>query len=170
MVGLGFAAVENVGYFAGGSLATTLTRFLTANFLHISLTAVAAEALTEAVRTPSDRSIAHALNTFGLVVVLHGIYDLFLSNPQLGEASFLAMTTFVVSSQHFLRAAPVGRARGGMPLLRVVILALAILCGASFVYGSIVAGPTIAATSLGEGLLGVVVILVMFHRELGPTR
>ena len=170
MVGLGFAAVENVGYFDGGSLAATLTRFLTANFLHISLTAIAAEALTEAVRVPGDRSIAHALNTFGLVVVLHGAYDLLLSNPVLGEASFLAMTTFVVSSQLFLRAAPVGRARGGIPLLRVVILALAILSGASFVYGSIVAGPATAAASLGEGLLGVVVILVMFHRELGTSR
>lgn len=170
VVGLGFAAVENVGYFDGGSLATTLTRFLTANFLHISLTAVSAEAVTEAVRAGSDGSAARAVNTFGLVVVLHGAYDWFLSTPLLGELSFLAMTTFVVSSQQFLRAAPVGRSRGGMPLVRVVLLALVILAGASFVYGSAVAGPAAAAISLGQGLLGVVVILVMFHRELGPAR
>lgn len=169
-VGLGFAAVENVGYFEGGSLATTLTRFLTANFLHISLTAVAAEALTEAVRTRTDGGWARAVNTFGLVVLLHGAYDWFLSTPQLGELSFLAMTTFVVSSQQFLRAVQAGRARGGMPLHRVVLLALVILAGASFVYGSAAVGPAAAAMSLGQGLLGVVVILVMFHRELGPAR
>jgi RsiW-degrading membrane proteinase PrsW (M82 family) len=170
VVGLGFAAVENVSYFEGGSLATTLTRFLTANFLHISLTAVAAETVTEAIRVTSDRSVARAVNTFGLVVLLHGAYDWFLSTPQLGELSFLAMTTFVICSQLFLRAAPVGRGRGGMPLVRVVILALVILAGASFVYGSAVAGPGAAAVSLAQGLLGVVVILVMFHRELGPAR
>ncbi len=43
-------------------------------------------------RSPrSDRSVAHALNTLGLVVLPDGTYDLLLSNPQLGEASVLVM-------------------------------------------------------------------------------
>lgn len=165
-VGLGFAFVENVSYFEGGPLGTTLARFLTANFLHMSLTGIAAEAVTRAVRDRSDRGAAEAVNTFGLVVLLHGAYDWFLSTPQLAEVSFLAMTTFVIISRLFLRAAPVGRSRGGIPLVQVVVRSLAILCGASFVYGAAVAGPFAAASALAQGLLGVVLILVMFHREL----
>jgi O-antigen/teichoic acid export membrane protein len=160
------AAIENVSYFDGGPLGTSLARFLTANFLHMALTAIAADAVTTAVQDRSDRAVAHALNTFGLVVVLHGVYDLFLSNPFLAEVSFLAMATFVVVSSRFLRAVPRGRGRSGMALVQVVVMALVVLAGASFVYGSAVAGPAVAASALAQGLLGVAIILVMFHREL----
>jgi RsiW-degrading membrane proteinase PrsW (M82 family) len=165
-VGLGFAAIENVGYFEGGALGTTLARFLTANFLHMALTAVAAQAVYVAVQERSDRTIAEALNTFGLMVVLHGVYNLFLSTPSLTELSFLSMTTFVVLSSRFLRTAPRGRGRSGIPLEQVVVLSLVILTGASFVYGAAVVGPAAAAAALAQGLVGVAVILVMFHREL----
>ena len=76
------------------------------------------------------------------------------------------MTTFVISSRLFLRAAPTARGRPGIPLEQVVVYALVILSGASFVYGAAVAGPLAAAGALAEGLLGVVIIVIMFHREL----
>jgi RsiW-degrading membrane proteinase PrsW (M82 family) len=167
LVGLGFAAVENVSYFAMGDLATGLARFLTANFLHMSLTAIVAGA---AVTLAEGRSGGTELvQTFALAVVLHGAYDLFLSSPQLQDLSFLAMTTFVIIARLFLRATPVTRARGGMPLLRVIMLALVILGAASYIYGSVVAGPWVAAVSLAQGLLGVVIIIAVFHHELGPA-
>ena len=166
LVGLGFAAVENVSYFAGGGLGAALSRFMTANFLHMALTAIAAEAVTRAVRGAPEAG-PRAVNTFVVVVLLHGVYDLFLSSPQLAEASFLAMTTLVVTGQQFLRAAPVGRGRDGMPLLRVVVLALVALAGASFVYGSVMAGPAAAAAAVLEGLLGVILLIFVFERELG---
>jgi RsiW-degrading membrane proteinase PrsW (M82 family) len=164
LVGLGFAAIENVSYFAGGDLATALARFLTANFLHMSLTAIIAEVCA---RVAAGKSTGNeVVQTFVMIVVLHGAYDLFLSSPQLRELSFLAMTTFVIIARQFLRAAPVARARGGMPLLRVVVMALVILGAASFIYGSAVAGPKVAAVSLVQGLLGVIIITAVFHHEL----
>jgi RsiW-degrading membrane proteinase PrsW (M82 family) len=166
LVGLGFAAIENVSYFAGGDLATVLARFLTANFLHMSLTAIIAEVCARAAA--GRASGTDVVQSFVLIVVLHGAYDLFLSNPQLQELSFLAMTTFVIIARQFLRAAPVARARGGIPLLRVVVLAMVILGAASFIYGSAVAGPKVAAVSLVQGLLGVIIITAVFHHELGP--
>jgi RsiW-degrading membrane proteinase PrsW (M82 family) len=164
LVGLGFAAIENVSYFAGGDLATALARFLTANFLHMSLTAIIAEMCARAATRRASGT--EVVQTFVLIVVLHGAYDLFLSSPQLQELSFLAMTTFVIIARQFLRAAPVARARGGIPLLRVVVLALVILGAASFIYGSAVAGPKVAAASLVQGLLGVIIITAVFHHEL----
>jgi hypothetical protein len=94
------------------------------------------------------------------------VYNLFLSTPSLTELSFLSMTTFVVLSSRFLRTAPRGRGRSGIPLEQVVVLSLVILTGASFVYGAAVVGPAAAAAALAQGLVGVAVILVMFHREL----
>ncbi len=64
-MGLGFAFIENVSYFESGVLGTAMTRFLTANFLHMSLTAIAAEAVTRAVRERTDTATARAVNTFG---------------------------------------------------------------------------------------------------------
>jgi len=166
-VGLGFAFIENVSYFEAGVLGTAMTRFLTANFLHMSLTAIAAEAVTRAVRERTDTATASAVNTFGLVVLLHGAYDWFLVTPGMADYSILAMTIFVVTSQLFLRALPMGRGRTGIPLEQVVVRALVVLTGATFVYGAAVAGPQAAAVASAQGVLGVVLILVMFHRELG---
>ncbi len=166
LVGLGFAAVENVGYLAGGNLATGLARFLTANFLHMSLTAIVANAAADFARGIPESGGAFA-TSFGLAVLLHGTYDFFLSSPDLGELSFLGMTTFVVAARFFLRAAPVHLARGRMPLFKVLVLALVILSSATFVYGSAVAGPSAAAVALIGGLLGVAIIIAVFHHELG---
>lgn len=166
-VGLGFAFIENVSYFEHGGLGAAMTRFLTANFLHMSLTAIAAETLTQAVRERTDSAVARAVNTFGLVVLLHGAYDWFLVTPGMAQYSILAMTTFVVSSQFFLRAVPKARCRPGLPLDQVVTRALVVLTGATFVYGAAIAGPQAAAVASAQGVLGVVLILVMFNRELG---
>src|SRR5207248_731759 len=56
LVGLGFALVENLQYFARGDLSTAMARFLTANFLHMAMTAITAHALDDLVRAKEDRS------------------------------------------------------------------------------------------------------------------
>jgi len=164
-VGLGFATIENVDYFSGGALATGLARFMTANFLHMSLTAVVADAAATAMWGRGS-AVAQLSRTFGLAVVLHGAYDLFLSSPQLQDISFAAMATFVIIARLFLRSAPTAAARGGLPLFRVLVRALVILCGASFVYGAVLAGAKVAAVAMVEGVLGVVIIIIMFSQEL----
>ncbi|MCM2314422.1 MAG: PrsW family intramembrane metalloprotease, partial [Thermoanaerobaculia bacterium] len=50
LVGLGFAAEENLLYFQNFEASVALTRFLTANFLHMSLTALAGLAVYDASR------------------------------------------------------------------------------------------------------------------------
>src|SRR5205823_5797400 len=50
LVGLGFAAEENIGYFHRFGAQATLPRFLTANFFHMSLTAVVALSVFDTLR------------------------------------------------------------------------------------------------------------------------
>lgn len=71
-VGLGFAAQENVLYMnlAGG----TLTRYITANFLHIALTAILGYAFCRFLYTPR-KEWEKLIMTYLGVIVVHGMYN-----------------------------------------------------------------------------------------------
>jgi RsiW-degrading membrane proteinase PrsW (M82 family) len=163
VVGLGFAAEENIGYFHMG-LATALARFLTANFLHLSTTALVAVALDDAFRGREARE-GDLSRTLAFVVVVHGLYDFFLSSDSVEGGSFLSMFVFVFLTRRFvdaLRDLP-GRER---PLLQWFLAGLSVVTGASFVYASALVGPEQAAAALLEGTLGVAVVAYVLAREL----
>src|SRR5206468_8875792 len=98
LVGLGFAAEENIGYFDHGSLATALVRFLTANFFHMSTAAISATALYD-FSFDREKHTPTLSRAFLLVMGIHGLYDFFLSFP---KWSFLSMVGFVLISRQFL--------------------------------------------------------------------
>lgn len=163
LVGLGFAAEENIGYFHMG-LSTALARFLTANFLHVSTTGIAAVAIDDHVRgrEASEGDLSRALMT---VVAAHGLYDFFLSSGSVAGGSFLSMVVFVLLARRFvgaLRDLP-GREK---PLLRSFCVGLAIVAGATFVYASALVGPVPAALALAEGALGLAIVALVFVQEL----
>jgi len=163
LVGLGFAAEENLGYFHMG-LSTALSRFLTANFLHVSTTGLVAVAIDDYVRGREERP-GDLSRTLMLVVAVHGLYDFFLSSASVDRGSFLAMLVFVLLTRRFvdvLRGLP---GREG-PLLRLFCVGLAVVAGASFVYASALVGPGHAAVALLEGALGVVIVAYVFVHEL----
>jgi RsiW-degrading membrane proteinase PrsW (M82 family) len=166
LVGLGFAAEENISYFQGMALGTALARFLTANFLHMALTALAAVALFDQARDPSARISADFNTVFPLVVLLHGVYDVFLASPQLAEYSFLAMAVFVLLSQRFLRRLLEARGRSDSGLFPQFVLSLVVLSGASYIYATVLIGPSLALVVLAQGLLGEAILVIMFAREL----
>lgn len=166
LVGLGFAAEENVSYFQGMALGTAIARFLTANFLHMALTALAAVALFDQAREPSARVSADFNTVFPLVVLLHGVYDVFLASPQLAEYSFLAMAVFVLLSQRFLRRLLEARGRGDPGLFPQFVISLVVLSGASYIYATVLIGPSLALLVLAQGLLGEAILIIMFAREL----
>ena len=165
LVGLGFAAEENLGYFRMG-LSTALSRFMTANFLHVSTTALVAVAIDDAARgretRPGDLS-----RTLALVIAAHGLYDFFLSGS-VGGGSFLSMFVFILLTRRFvdvLRGLP---GREG-PLVNWFLIGLAAVVGASFVYASALVGPQRAAGALLEGGLGIAIVGFVFVRELGSV-
>ena len=72
-VGLGFALEENIQYYnSGGGVAWT--RFVTANFMHTSMTAICGHALYEMVRTRFGHAEKFVI-TFVAIVLAHGCYD-----------------------------------------------------------------------------------------------
>jgi RsiW-degrading membrane proteinase PrsW (M82 family) len=163
LVGLGFAAEENISYFHMG-LSTALARFLTANFLHVSTTGIAAVAIDDAVRgrEASDGDLSRALMT---VVVAHGLYDFFLSSGSVSGGSFFSMVVFIFLARRFvgaLRDLP-GREK---PLLRSFCVGLAVVAGATFIYASALVGPASAAMALTGGALGLALVAMVFLQEL----
>jgi RsiW-degrading membrane proteinase PrsW (M82 family) len=166
LVGLGFAAEENLGYLASGDLHTGLGRFLTANFLHMAMTGILATSLDDFV-TDSERFGADFSRTSLLVVALHGAYDFLLSHEEYG-GSYMAMAVFVFLARMFLGAMDRARRRvdRGLSLLHSFVFAAAVVTGVSAVYASVAVGPVQAGVVMSEGLLGEAIIFAVFVRSL----
>jgi len=162
MVGLGFAAEENLGYLAGGDLHTGLGRFLTANFFHIAMTGVLATALDDFVSDPEGK-VTELSSTALMVIGLHGAYDFLLAHREYG-GSFMAMAVFVFLTRLFLAAAERARRRvdRGLSPLHAFVLAAAVVTGVSAAYATVVVGPRDAALALADGMLGEAIIFAMF--------
>jgi protease PrsW len=187
LVGLGFAAEENLNYLAQENLHTGLGRFLTANFFHMAATGTLASAVDDFI---SDREkYAQAFTRTSLFVVgIHGAYDFLLSHPEFGGAYF-AMACFVFLTRLFLnavgdmqdrearkaRAADAAKGKalrdwrrgdGGITPIHAFIFAVAIVTGVSLAYAVMAVGPTAAVLVMGSGLLGEAIIVYVFVRTL----
>jgi hypothetical protein len=166
MVGLGFAAQENLGYVASGALHTGLARFLTANFFHMAMTGTLAVAL-DALVTDHERHSMDFTRTAFFVIGLHGAYDFLLSHEEYG-GSFLSMMVFIFLTRLFLASVDAARRRAdkGLSLLHAFVVAMAIVTGVTAVRAVSVVGPTNAAVVMAEGLVGEIIIVIMFVRTL----
>ena len=166
LVGLGFAAEENLNYLAQANLQTGLGRFLTANFFHMALTGTLASALDDFV-TDREKNAAAFTRTSLFVVGIHGAYDFLLSHEEFG-GSYFAMTAFVLLTKLFLDAVDSARRRAdrGLTPLHAFIFAVAIVTGVSLAFATIAVGPKAALLVMGSGLLGQAIIVYVFVRPL----
>jgi len=105
LVGLGFAVEENINYFTNyqGS-GVVVSRFVSANLLHLTLTGVNALALTRAVRDPG-RWTSDFVQTLAITIGLHGLYNTLLSQPipGLGDMSYFSGTALAGCAFYFFR-------------------------------------------------------------------
>lgn len=169
LVGLGFAAEENIGYFHRFGAQATLPRFLTANFFHMSLTAVVALSVFDTLRgraTPRDRfNVA-----FPMAITIHGAYDFFLSTKDMPLSSIFSTVLLIIVSRQFLRqlliASSKAEERGALYLL---IASMALITGVSYVYATTLVGPWGALRMIAVGIIGVAIVIYMFVRELSPS-
>jgi protease PrsW len=166
LVGLGFAAEENLGYLAQENLSTGLGRFLTANFFHMALTGTLASAVDDFV-SDRERHAEAFFRTSLFVVVIHGGYDFMLSHAEFGGAYF-AMMAFVFLTRLFLDAVDVARRRAdrGITPLHAFVIAVAVVTGVSLAYAVLTVGAKGAFLVLGSGLLGQAIIVAVFVRSL----
>jgi len=166
LVGLGFAAEENLGYLASGDLHTGLGRFLTANFLHMAMTAILAAALDDFVKDREKYGAAFSRTTV-MVVAMHGGYDFLLSHEEYG-GSYFAMAVFFFLVKMFLTAVDHARRKAdrGMTVTQAFLVALAVVTGASAVYAVAIVEPVQGLLVMTEGLLGVAILIYCFVTTL----
>jgi len=162
LVGLGFAAEENIVYFHRMDMAAALSRFLTANFMHMSLTALVASAAYEGSHArPGSRDSLQTM--LPLAVVLHGAYDFLLVT----SAGIFAMAIFIVLAQQFLRLMMNASSREEQDdVFRLFVGSLAILAGVSYIYAATRVGPAQGFAFIASGLLGMAIMIYMFVREM----
>ncbi len=167
-VGLGFAAVENLGYFERYGGGAVFGRFLTANILHVSLTGLAGLALFHFARWPKTRW-EEFVGTFLVIVVAHGVYDALsgLAPALAHQYSLFGIIIFALVCNRYLNQArelheggtavvsPLGTFVVGTALLVAITWAVACM---SYPLPSVMA-------SIGEPALSVAVIGFLFINQ-----
>lgn len=101
-VGLGFAITENLQYIATFGGFNAIIRLLKANFLHVAATGLIGCTLWDAIRR-KGKYIAVFLLTFVLVVLAHGLWDVFSSQMQIREFQLLWMMVFLMLAIAYFR-------------------------------------------------------------------
>lgn len=168
LVGLGFAAEENIGYFQHGA-ENALSRFLTANFLHMSLTALVALSMFDTVRKRTT-SLDAFKAVFPLAVAIHGAYDFCLGSHDLPMSSLISIILLVVIARRFLRQLLIASSREDeRDVLNLFVAAMAAITGVAYIYATTQVGPFDAFRLISLGTLSVAVMIFIFVRELSPS-
>ena len=162
LVGLGFAIEENILYYADYGGTAIVARFLTANFLHMSLTGFVAYYFILALRNGGEAWSDFAAQ-FGLVVLIHGVYD-FLLGERFQRGELLAMVVHIWLAYQFLllfARLDQGGARR-LPITYVFVGAMALLAGIGYLMLVPEMGPAEAARQTVLQLVGVAMITLVF--------
>lgn len=167
LVGLGFAIEENISYFENSQGVAAFARFVTANFLHLSLTGLCGLTLAQAFMYRGS-SINTAVSTFGLAVLAHGAYDAFIIVPELAEYSVGTFIVFILISYQFFMWLRHLRVKWNDPvsISAQFTLSLIIVFGSSYLLLSWDMGPIEGLMHLGEDAVTLGILLFMFYREI----
>ncbi len=164
-VGLGFSLEENIGYYQnfGGSVAWT--RFLSANFLHISLTGICAHSLYRMLLTRFARADEFIV-TFMLVVTAHGAYD-YLTPGRLDDNGWLSVIVLILCAARFIDL--LGEETRPVHLTisprAVFTFGSAILIAISFVLGAWSTHTMAGVAKAGQECLSMVPIALLYWRK-----
>ncbi|MCZ6675432.1 MAG: PrsW family glutamic-type intramembrane protease [Verrucomicrobia bacterium] len=168
--GLGFAYQENFSYLSD-SMGTAFTaRFLTANFLHISLTGMSGLFFCRAWRT-RGYSYNDFLYIFGIAVIAHGLYDALLTSPLMEDGGLLAMILYILFSKFYFKEAHNLRQKSHsvISLTGTMAFGVSLLIASLLVYLSIILNLPQAIQLAFSSFLGSAIILFMFFREFNES-
>ncbi len=163
-VGLGFSLEENIGYYQdyGGTIAWT--RFISANFLHISLTAICAHSLYRMLLTRFARA-EEFITTFLLVVAAHGLYDYFSSSNV--DGGWLSTVILILSAARFidLLGAETRPVRLTISPRAVFTFGSALLIAISLIIGAWSTRTMAGVADAGQQCLAMVPIALLYWRK-----
>lgn len=168
-VGLGFALEENVGYYAGGG-ATAWARFVTANFMHAAMTAIAGHALYEMLRTRFGHAEKFVV-TFLAIVLAHGLYDFtIVSDHALGNLIGINILHLIIlallATRFFELVAETSRPNPG-PLApaAVFLIGSALLIAVLFIVAGFTTQELSGITAVGIECAGLAPVMFVFWRK-----
>ncbi|MBL8018417.1 MAG: PrsW family intramembrane metalloprotease [Leptospirales bacterium] len=166
--GLGFAIEENNQYYVEGG-SSVVSRFLTANFAHMSMTGLAGYAFVTALN--DVRQWGNFFERFAYVILIHGFYDFLLMDTTFANLSFFASFVFILVARKHLRlvADLAGLSGYSVAPILIFVMALAISMGTSYLLFALELGPMrgVVATLLSTASMMFVGILFFqeFSRE-----
>lgn len=164
-VGLGFALEENLGYFQDYGSGAAWARFLTANFLHIALSALAGFSLYRMFRTRFGEA-EQFIGTFLAVVLAHGVYDFLVvqNRPETDFASIIILA--LVANHFFLRLEAESTVRGAtISPPAILLVGAGILIGTLFVLSAIETGSREEIAETGMKCLGLAPLIFIYWRR-----
>jgi RsiW-degrading membrane proteinase PrsW (M82 family) len=167
-VGLGFAAEENVNYFAASGGADAAGRFLTANFGHAADTALIGFAFCRMLRDPKKHAGDFAF-VFVLIVVGHGVYDALIIVPELAEWNlFSGMIYLFVAFLLFGELKEHARAvKHTIPLTAVFVYGLSTMLAATLIGSAWELGFGAALSVVVPGTITAGIFVFVFFRQIG---
>ncbi len=169
-IGLGFSLEENVDYISRGSDAWG--RLLTANFLHIALTAITGHALYLMLRT-RFQAAAHFAMIFMMAVVLHGFYNWApeasarLQYGQDLDLISLILLALLANQFYGLLTQTLEPYNGSVSVVSVFILGSGLLVGLGFISTALAVDSTEALSAFGMSATGLIPIAVFHVRKIG---
>jgi RsiW-degrading membrane proteinase PrsW (M82 family) len=159
-VGLGFCLQENVSYYQGGET-IALTRFLTANFLHLAWTGLLGLAFFRFCRSPK-----RYWETF-LATFIGVIYDSLLGIPEFGNYAVLGFVIiFFVAQHYFHKAAEHSDANQHvLAPLAVFLAGTSLLTGVVMNYAAWRAPFTASLLEVGFAVLSIAPVALVFVNQ-----
>jgi len=169
-VGLGFAIAENAGYFLHSGGSNLLGRFLTANPLHMGLTGLIGLSAFRGIRHPQPWG-PQAVALFGVMVIIHGMYDAALALPALAEYAMLATILFIGVMYQFFRELRTLRPVQGetISLTANFLLGISLATAVTFVYLSVTIDWVVAWKIMVSQGLSLSLMVYLFLREMPET-
>jgi hypothetical protein len=168
-VGLGFALEENIQYFGeGGGIAWA--RFLTANFMHASMTGIIGHALYEMLRS-RFRHAEKFVATFLGVVAAHGFYDYASVSDheisQLMGISIFSIIILALLARHFFDLLVIHTrvSTGIVSSAAVFLIGSALLIAILFIVAGITTDDISGIAAVGSECVSVAPVAFIFWRK-----
>ena len=103
---LGFACIENMGYFSRVAIGLIMGRAISAVVMHVCLTSLAVYGLFYRRYMRNSRGNFYVFACFGAAVVAHGLYDFFISSvPGMGILSVLILVYMMIMFRNMIENA-----------------------------------------------------------------
>lgn len=164
-VGLGFALEENVDYYLDMGESVAVGRFLSANFMHLALTALSTQALYDMLRTRFAQA-PQFLTTLGTLILAHAVYD--YDAPQLGGLEmYLPMVILALLAWRFWDAveAEMTGARQTISPAAVFLLGTAMVIAVSLIITAAQTGSWSAVLNAARDCAGILPVAVIYWRR-----